>query len=174
MINVIFWIFAALVMLFGFVVFWGAPYVPSHSKEVKRAFDDLYKVTKADTVVDVGSGDGIILRLASHRGAKAIGYELNPLLAAISRWVSRGNKKITVHVADFWRVTLPVDTTLVYAFAVERDINKLAAKLQQETDRLGRPLHAITYGSAFTQPEQTKELGAHHLYTFYPLQRRKP
>lgn len=174
MLGPLFWIFAAVVMAFGFVVFWGAPYVPSHKKQVAKAFDELYKVTNKDVVVDVGSGDGIILRLASQRGATAVGYELNPILAGISRFLSRGNKKVTVHVADFWRVTLPPETTLVYAFAVERDIHKLAAKLQQKTDALGHPLHVITYGSAFTQPAATKVLGAHHLYAFYPLQRPKP
>lgn len=171
---VIFWIFAGIVLLFGFVVFWGAPYVPSHTKEVERAFDDLYAVTKKDVVVDVGSGDGIILRLASKRGAKAVGYELNPALAVLSRLLSRGDANVSVAIADFWHVKLPPDTTLVYAFAVERDIRKLATKLQNEADRLGHSFYAITYGSAFKDKTPHGELGAHHLYIFEPLQQNKP
>ncbi len=170
----IFWIFASIVLLFGFVVFRGAPYVPSHRKDVARAFDTLYKVGKKDVVVDVGSGDGIILRMAARRGARTVGYELNPALVMVSRLLSRGNKQVSVHLSDFWFAKLPQDTTLVYAFAVERDIKKLAAKLQTEADRLGHPIHAISYGSEFSDPAALRTIGAHHLYVFSPLQGAKP
>ncbi|HEU4716091.1 MAG TPA: hypothetical protein VFS14_04660, partial [Candidatus Saccharimonadales bacterium] len=70
----IIWILCAVVLLFGFVVFRGAPYVPSHKKDVAIAFEELYEVGKNDVVVDVGSGDGIILRMAAKRGARAVGY----------------------------------------------------------------------------------------------------
>jgi hypothetical protein len=170
----LFWLFAGIVLLFGFVVFRGAPYVPSHKKDVAKAFGELYKVGKNDVVVDVGSGDGIILRMAARLGARAVGYELNPALVVISRILSRGNKRITVHLSDFWFAKLPQDTTLVYAFAVERDIRKLSAKMQAEADRLGHPLHVISYGSEFADPEPIRTLGAHHLFIFSPLQGDKP
>jgi SAM-dependent methyltransferase len=170
---IFFWIFAAVVLLFGFVVFRGAPYVPSHQKDVAKAFDELYEVGKSDVVVDVGSGDGIILRMAAKRGARAVGYELNPALVLLARFLSRGNKKISVQLSDFWFAKLPDDTTLVYAFAVERDVKKLAAKLQDETNRLGHPLHVISYGSELQVPKK-RTLGAHHLYVFHPLQGLKP
>ena len=170
----LFWLFAGVVLLFGFVVFRGAPYVPSHRSDVTKAFDELYKVGSSDTVVDVGSGDGVILRMAAARGARAVGYELNPALVLVSRFLSRRNKKICVELADFWFAKLPPSTTLVYAFAVERDVKKLAGKLQDEADRLGRELHVISYGSELkTQPE-VRTLGAHHLYVFKPLHEVKP
>jgi SAM-dependent methyltransferase len=170
----LFWLFAAVVLLFGFVVFRGAPYVPSHRKDVAKAFGQLYEVGEKDIVVDVGSGDGIILRMAARRGARAVGYELNPALVMISRFLSRRNKKITVHLSDFWFVKLPAETTLVYVFAVERDVKKLAAKFQAEADRLGRPFHVISYGSELPSPPQLKTIGAHHLYIFRPLHEVKP
>jgi SAM-dependent methyltransferase len=169
-----YWIFAAIVLLFGFVVFRGAPYVPSHRKEVERAFDDLYKVGPSDLVVDVGSGDGIILRLAAQRGAHAVGYELNPALVVIARFLSRKNKHVAVYLSDFWFARLPSQTTLIYAFAVERDIEKLARKIQTEANRLEKTLHVITYGSSFHSIQPVEELGAHHLFIFHPLQRNKP
>lgn len=166
----LFWIFAAIVLLFGFVVFRGAPYVPSHKREVAKAFDELYKVTGSDVVVDAGSGDGIILRLAAARGARVIGYELNPALVAISRFLSRRDKKTKVHLSDFWLTPLPKETTLVYGFMVQRDIEKMAKKMQAEADRLDRPLYFMSYGSAIESRPKLKELGAHHLYLFNPLQ----
>lgn len=169
-----YWVFAGIVLLFGFVVFRGAPYVPSHRKEVERAFDELYKVDSSDFVVDVGSGDGIILRLAAARGARAVGYELNPALVVIARFLSRKNKNTAVYLSDFWFARLPSQTTLIYAFAVERDIEKLARKIQTEANRLGKTLHVITYGSSFHSIQPVGELGAHHLFIFHPLQRNKP
>lgn len=170
----VFWIIAAVVLLFGFVVFRGAPYVPSHRSDVTKAFDDLYKVGEKDVVVDVGSGDGVVLRMAAKRGARAVGYELNPALVFLSRFLSRRNKKVSVQLSDFWFAKLPQETTLVYAFAVERDIKKLAAKMQAEADRLGHSFHVISYGSEITDPAPVRTLGAHHLYEFHPLQGSKP
>ncbi len=42
----ILFVFAAIVFIFGFVVFRGAPYVPSLKKYAKRAFDELHPLTK--------------------------------------------------------------------------------------------------------------------------------
>lgn len=168
-----FWVLAGIVLLFGFVVFRGAPYVPSHKKEVQRAFNDLYALNKNDVLVDVGSGDGIILREASGRGARAVGYELNPALVLISKVLSRGNRKVSVRLADFWLTPLPSDTTVVYAFTVMRDIKKMEAKLQNEASRLNRPLYLISYGSNIPDREPAKVVQAHYLYRFEPLQATK-
>jgi len=167
------WLFAGIVLLFGFVVFRGAPYVPSHKKEVRRALKDLYAVGKDDVLVDVGSGDGIILREAAKQGARAVGYELNPALVLISKFLSRGDAKISTRLADFWLTPLPDDTTVVYAFTVTRDIKKMAAKLQKEATRLERPLYLISYGTNIPMREPIKVLKAHHLYRFEPLQSTK-
>jgi len=168
------WIIGGLVLLFGFVVFRGAPYVPSHRRQVERAFTELYEVSDEDVIVDVGSGDGIVLRIAERHGATAIGYELNPALVLLSRLLSRRSRKTTVHLADFWKVKLPPETTLVYGFVVERDIEKMARKLQRECDRLGHPLHFISYGAMIKDHPSLRDLGAHHLYVFTPLQISKP
>lgn len=167
------WLAGAVVLLFGFVVFRGAPYVPSHRRDVRLSFDELYPLGKEDVLVDVGSGDGIILRLAAGYGARSVGYELNPVLVVISRFLSRRDKKISVRLADFWLVPLPDDTTVVYGFIVTRDTKKMTEKLQREADRMGRPLYFISYGSELKGKQKLKELGAHHLYRFEPLQVKK-
>lgn len=170
----ILWVLAALVLIFGFVVFRGAPYVPSHRRQVEHAFDDLYPVSEKDVVIDVGSGDGIILRLASKRGARAIGYELNPILVLLSQFLSRHDPKVSVRLSDFWLTALPPETTIVYGFVVTRDIEKIARKLQQEANRLKHPLYFVSYGAMIKDHPKLKELGAHHLYRFDPLQTKQP
>src|SRR5690606_4006505 len=99
-------------------VFFGAPYLPSHHNETKQAFEELYPLSKSDVLVDIGSGDGIILRLAAERGARAVGYELNPALVVLSRFLSRKYQGVKVVTANFWFSHLPKDATVVYAFFV--------------------------------------------------------
>ena len=166
----LFWLFALIVVGFGFVVFFGAPYVPSKKRELDEAFERLYPLSKKDVLVDIGSGDGIVLRRAAGRGARAIGFELNPMLVGLSRFFSRGNKKIQTRLANFWFTPLPDETTIVYVFAVSRDIRRLSRKIQRETDRLSRPLKLISYGCNIPDKTPVKTLGAHQLYDFIPLQ----
>ncbi len=165
------WVIGALILLFGFVVFRGAPYVPSRKRYIQEAFTELYPVGPRDTLIDVGSGDGIVLRLASKAGAHAIGYELNPALVLIARLLSRGDRKVEVRLADFWRVKLPAETTVVYAFMVTRDMKKFARKMQQEATRLERSVQVILYGNEMPQQTALRSVGAYHLYRFDPSPR---
>ena len=164
------WIVGVAILLFGLIVFRGAPYVPSQKRYVRQAFDELYPLGIKDVLVDVGSGDGIVLRLAAERGAQAIGYELNPLLVIISRWLSRYDDCISVRLVDFWLTPLPETTTVVYAFTATPYIKKMINKMQNEANRLQRPLRYISYGNVLTGLEADATLGAYYLYTFYPLQ----
>lgn len=162
--------FIFLFLLFGFVVFFGAPYVPSKRKDIERAFTDLYPVGSGDTLVDIGSGDGIVLRQAAKRGAAAVGYEINPLLVLLSRWLSRRDPAVTVRFASFWGAQLPRETTIVYVFGDSRDIAKMAGKIKETATELGRPLLLMSYG--FTVPGLThkKQAGPYYLYEIEPLQ----
>lgn len=169
----IFWVFAAIMVGFGFVVFWGAPYVPSKKKALEKALDELHPLGKRDVLVDIGSGDGIVLRAATRRGARAIGYELNPLLVLISRWLSKGDARVSVHMANFWLVKLPIDTTVVYVFTVTRDVAKLVRKMNAEAARLNRPLKLISYGCEIPGYRSLGTIGAHNLYEFTPLHNEK-
>lgn len=162
------WIVVAVLLLFGLVVFRGAPYVPSHKKEVRRAFRELYPLGSHDTLVDIGSGDGVILRLAAKQGAHAVGYELNPLLVGVSWLLSRRNPLVRVRLVDFWLTKLPDDTTVVYAFMVTRDVKKMVKKLQSEADRRRRPLHLILYGNVIPTRQPVKIVSAFRLYRFDP------
>lgn len=168
--SIAFWIFFAFVILFSFVIIRGAPYVPSQKKYIKRALTKLYPLSAKDTLVDVGSGDGIVLRLAAKRGARAVGFELNPLLVLVSKFLCLGDPKITTRWADFWRVPLPDDTTVVYVFMVEKMSKKLEQKIQDEATRLHRDLTVIAFGIPFRQRQAEVTLDAYFLYTFRPLQ----
>jgi SAM-dependent methyltransferase len=163
-----------IVFVFGFVVFRGAPYIPSQKKYIKLAFNELYQLAKSDVLVDIGSGDGVVLREASRIGARAVGFEINPILVFLSRFLSRGDKRVSVHLADFWLANLPDDTTIVYIFSVGRDMKKMMKWMQKETTRIGRPISLISFGFGFKNMKVYKITQPYYLYVFHPLHQVKP
>ena len=167
-------ILLAVVLVFGLVVFRGAPYVPSSKKYIQQALTELYPLNSTDLLVDIGSGDGVVLRQASKLGAQAIGYEINPILVYISYFLSRKDKNVTVKLADFWMTNFPPNTTVVYVFSVTRDMDKIAKRIQTETDRLGKKINLIVYGGQIKDMKSIKSVGAYCLYEFHSLQLVKP
>lgn len=159
-------------LLFLLVVFRGAPYVPSRARDIEGAFEHLYPLGPSDLVVDVGSGDGIVLRAAARRGAQALGYELNPLLVLVSRWLSRHQPRVRVKLADAWITDLPADTTLVYVFSTSRDIEKLGRWVDKQSDQLGRTLYLMSYGIKLDRTEYRAQ-GPYYLYRITPLHQEK-
>ena len=167
---IVLWLIVGLLLAcFGLVAFRGAPYVPTHRKELAHAFADLYPLTPHDLLLDVGSGDGVVLRGAARFGARAIGYEINPVLVALSRLLSRRYDGVEVRLADFWLTPLPDETTIVYAFTVSRDMPKMVRTLQAHVDRTGRPLMFMTYGSMVPGHDPVAQMRAHTVYQFTPL-----
>lgn len=168
-------IIATVVIIVGFAAFVGAPYVPSHGLQIRRAFTDLRPLTLDDVVIDLGSGDGVVLRRAVDLGARrAIGYEINPLFVWLSRIVSaRYGRKITITTANMWRVQPPEGVTVVYVFGVGRDMRRLTKLLQRWANTTDRKIEAIVYGHELYDCTATRHVGAHRLYVFTPLQSRQ-
>lgn len=159
-----------LVIAFGCIVFRGAPYVPSHRADIRRAFDELAPLAVDDTVLDIGSGDGVVLRAAAARGARAVGYELNPFLVGITRLLSWREPKVEVRLVDAWLTPFDAQTTVVYIFPVSRDLAKLQKTVQTQATRLGRPLRLVVYGMTLADWVPQAASGAHTLYLVEPLQ----
>lgn len=159
------------VTAFGLVVIFGAPYVPSHPRAVSRAFDNLHPISRKDLVVDLGSGDGLVLRQAAQKGARAIGYELNIFLVIISWLLSfKRRSRIKVYWQNFQQVQLPAKTTLVYVFSSSKHIAGVASYLEREARRLGRSFHVISYGFELPGRRPINTYQAHNLYSINPLQ----
>ncbi|HEY1085191.1 MAG TPA: hypothetical protein VGE34_00510 [Candidatus Saccharimonadales bacterium] len=161
-----------VIVLFGFVVFFGAPYVPSRQKHLEYAFDKLYRLSGKDLLLDLGSGDGKVLREAARRGARAVGFELNPLLVFIANLLSKDKRKAVSHVANIWTKPFPAETTVVYIFGDSRDIEKLEKRISHEAARLERKLYVMSYGFKLPNHTAKKHLAAYYLYEIKPLQPR--
>ena len=102
---ILLWIITAVVVVLGFAAFFGAPYVPSHASQVRRAFTDLRPLTDKDVVVDLGSGDRITIQTAnmwhSHPpdGVSVVyvfgvGRDMKRLVALIERWAVQSEREI--------------------------------------------------------------------------------
>jgi hypothetical protein cdivTM_09943 len=77
-------ILGIIIAAFLLTIFFGAPYVPAHKSDLFRLFETI-NLSKEDIIVNIGSGDGIILKIANDFGAKSIGFEINPFLILISK-----------------------------------------------------------------------------------------
>lgn len=164
------YIIAGIVVLVGFVAFTGAPYVPSHRRDIQRLFRELLPLKEQDVVVDIGSGDGVVLRQVSKLGARAVGYEIHPVLVLVSWLLSRGDRRVKVRLANFWRTPLPDDVTIVYTFGDDRDITKMYNRVQAEASRLSHDIIFISYAFSVPGMQRYKSDKSYNLYKVQPLQ----
>lgn len=131
MITFLFLVFFVLVICFGVVIFIGAPYLPTRSREVDTALK-LLNLKKGQTFYELGSGDGKVLLVASSHGLKCVGYELNPVLFLISKIRTYKHADIEVKLANFWKADIS-DADGVFVFLMDRYMSKLDRKLKNES-----------------------------------------
>jgi SAM-dependent methyltransferase len=124
----------ALFLSLSFI--FGPPYLPTPKNAVSEMLD-LAMLDKDDVVLDLGSGDGIVLIESAKRGATAIGFEINPFLVAFTilkaRIMGVGNK-VLAHIKPYQQANL-ADATVIFCYnmpkfmpALENKINKEAKK----------------------------------------------
>ncbi len=124
----------AIYLLYYLVAFLsGAPFVPSALATSKKMVE-LSGVRSGMHVYDLGSGDGRILELAAARGARAIGFEINPLLVLYSNirllplWVSGKAKTVW---KDFWKSNL-TGADAVFVYLLPWRMSRLQEKLKRD------------------------------------------
>ncbi len=120
-----------LVGCFGYVLLFGAPYLPTLNRQVDEALDML-KLKPGDTLLELGCGDGKVLVAAAERGYKVVGYELNPILAFVA-WVRtrRYGRQVRVVWGNFWNKQWP-PAEGIFVFLLTRYMSRLDTKIAQE------------------------------------------
>lgn len=126
----LFVIMAVLVVCFGGVLLFGAPYLPTLTPQVETALD-LAELQPGETLLELGCGDGKVLIAAAKRGYKAVGYELNPFLALIAWLRTRRYKgRVRVVCGNFWTQDWP-KSEAIFVFLLDKFMNKLDTKITQ-------------------------------------------
>ena len=157
------WLVLILMFLpFAVVILFGAPYLPTMKKQAGEALD-LLNLKKGELFVDLGCGDGLMLKEAAKRGLIVHGYELNPFLYIVSMLRTiRYRKQVYVHLGDFWKQKLPGGSKGVYVFLLDRYMIKLDEKLLKEAP--GAKLLSYTFKVPGKKPLKTKD--ALNLYQY--------
>lgn len=162
-----------LILQLGFVVYLlyfviafliGGPFVPSDNKTA-HAMVTLAGIKKGMTVYDLGSGDGRLLFLAAKKGATAVGYELNPVLAFYTKvraLFSPYRKNIIVHCKNFWNADIS-DADVIFVYLLPWHMEHLAAKLKKEA-RKGT--YVVSNSFIFPDWKILHEDHANHVYVF--------
>lgn len=112
------------------------PYMATPGRKVSNALQFLAK-PKNHLFVDLGSGDGEAVYQAAKCGYNAIGYELNWTLWTFSMirrstWPSSIRQRTAFYRQDFFRSSLPSDTSVVMVFGVNPLMEPLSRKLSAE------------------------------------------
>lgn len=130
-----------LILAFGLVVLFGPPYVPTLARQ-KVAALDLLDLKPGQTLLEIGSGDGRVMRAAAKRGLMVVGIELNPVLVVVSRVVTwRYRKQVRVIWGNVWQVTWP-PADGVFTFFLPRFMARLDHRLQ---DWQRRPFYLASF-----------------------------
>ncbi len=106
----------------------GALYVSTSGVRVS-AFMDAVRMESGQVLVDLGCGDGRVLRTARKRyKANCIGYELNLLAYLRARLRCLGMKGVDIRLSSFWKADL-ADADVVFCYLFPDVMKDLSAKL---------------------------------------------
>ncbi len=159
------WLFLGLflvVMAFGLVVFFGAPYLPTFSKQTDTALD-LLDLKPGQTLLELGCGDGRVLRAAALRGWKAVGYELNPILALYARLLTwKYRKQVRIIWGNFWITTWP-PADGIFVFLLDKYMKKLSNKIEQQ---LHKPVKLASFAFQVPDKKASKTKNGVYLYRY--------
>lgn len=147
-------VIAGLVISFGFVVFFGAPYLPTLTPQVATALR-LAQLKPGQHLLELGCGDGKVLVAAARQGIKVTGYELNPLLVVVCWLRTRHYRKlVTVRLANFWNVSWPA-ADAVFTFLLPKYMQNLDTKIGAYQRLQGGPVKLVSF--AFAVPNKVPQ-----------------
>jgi SAM-dependent methyltransferase len=109
-----------------------------------KTFLDHVPMEAGIRLVDIGCGDGRVLRAARERyGVQAIGFEVNPLAYFLSLLRTSGLRGIEIHYRNFWKVNLR-DADIVFCYLFPDVMARLGEKLKSEL-RPGTPVVSCNF-----------------------------
>lgn len=151
-----------LFLMLAFDLFLDLPYVATDRKKIETIIK-FAQIKKGQTVVDLGSGDGRLLFASAQKGARSIGYELNPLLiilTAIHAKLRGLSNQIEVRRQNLWKADLKI-ADVIFVYSLKRDIGKFEDFIWQNAEKGTR---VIVNTNPFPNKNPTKSENGVFLY----------
>ncbi len=123
-------IIAVFMIYTVFAVVKAAPYVPTLSKKLEKMIK-IAELRKTDILMDLGSGDGRVIRKTKAIVKKAIGVEINPILSWYSRLRLIGSKNTQIIREDLWKTDLS-EVDVLFIYFISNKMDKLMQKIKKE------------------------------------------
>lgn len=145
---ILYYIIVILIICFSGVILFGAPYLPTLSKQRLAALEML-DLKKGQLLFEPGCGDGRVLVLAAKRGIRGVGIELNPIMYLVSRIITfKYRKQVKVIWGNFWHKDWP-EADGIFLFLLDKYMKKFDEKIK-ETQK--KPTKVASF--AFEMPEK--------------------
>lgn len=156
-------VFVLVILAFGFVVLFGPPYLPTRRKQIEAALD-LLALKQGETMLELGCGDGRVVRAAAARGWRVVGIELNPLLVLVARlntW--RYRKQVRIIWGDYFRVAWPLAQG-IFTFMLPRQMAQLDVHIQAHVTQ---PVRLASFAFAIPGKKPDARSDGVLLYRYY-------
>ena len=147
---------------FAGVIFFGAPYLPTLKLQIKTALE-LADLSKGQTLIELGCGDGRVLIAAAQEGINCVGYELNPIMALIA-WLRtrRYSSLVKIEWGDFWRKSWP-EADAIFVFLLDKYMDRLDKKCIQYPYK---PLKLVSFAFSIKAKKPIKTVNGVFLYHY--------
>ena len=140
------------------------PFVPTPQRVVDKMIE-LAGIKKGDIVYDLGSGDGRIVIAAAKKGAKAVGFEIDPELVGMSRQnIKKAGVEERSEIRNQDILTADLSGASVITMYLLPDVNlKLKPKLLRQLKPGSRVVsHAFDMGD--WKPDKIEQVDGRTLY----------
>lgn len=161
--SILFVVLILVILLFGYVVFFGAPYVPTLGKQTQTALD-LLDLKPGQTLLELGCGDGKVMIAAAKQGIHVVGYELNPILAAIA-WLRtrRFGSNVQVVWGNYWHKDWPL-TDGIFVFLLDKYMTRLDNLVIQKYQ--GKKIKLVSFAFEISDKKPVKKRDGLFLYQY--------
>ncbi len=159
--------------LFVFVICFGAPYLPTLKNRTEDVIE-LLDLKPGQVLLELGCGDGRVLRAAARAGIKGVGYELNPILVIIAKWNTRKYRHLVqIKMADYWNAQWP-EADGVYVFLLQKYMTKLDKRITHFQKVWGKDhIRLVSFAFQIDTRISAQEKNGMYVYDYSLLKNRQ-